>query len=100
MIRQFTEIARMQHLDANEMKIRRHEIKIVPDANHIRIGVIGGQHRVLVRPVTLIAPRHDRSAALQCGRGCDRLRGRAGDDQRRDQEKPLRPVSRSKGAHL
>lgn len=46
----------MEHLYADEMKIRRQHIKIRPDAQDIGIGKIALQDRISIRSVPLIPP--------------------------------------------
>ena len=50
------QVARMQHLHADEVKIRRDQIKIVPDANDVGVRIIRGQNRISIGAVALVAP--------------------------------------------
>ena len=50
------EVARVQHLHADEVEVRGDEVEVVADADHVGVGVVGLQDGVAVAAVALVAP--------------------------------------------
>ena len=50
------EVVRFEHLHAEEVEVGRHHVVFLPDADHVRVAVVGVEHRVDERAVALVSP--------------------------------------------